>query len=589
MGDNVNIKVPDYYYWEGQIPTMPDTDTKVAYKLIGPDSTTIQLTTGFSIKNNNSSFEIRANATRKITITFSPGVGYSNTTGTNGTNVVAKTSNGTVYKFTGVATGKSEQFDVNSGTITITESTEQVAQNRLKGGLKMTEDAANTYVQNTAAQSEFLDSSTIFSSSKTLNNLSKLFFFFFKDFFTLVLLAFFLITIIIILKVDASLMYPFDTTKFPYVTQKFNQNVREVTSGTSFCDDTVDGVTIPGEVEDKNDIPVLNIFNPTIIKPDVNNINWNSVSFQNTCKHATNTSSGAFTILKYWMLYLSLNNYVNSRFTLNKLHGALNFISNDSFMMIMFTILLFVLFYFIPNINIGLIQPYLHYSSGQEVKFNADTFSDFTGERGFTHLILMIIFNIMSLFVVLFIPLFMILGTTGIISNIMSLISILMTSSSVECMFLSFFSIISSINYVLKLLPEDLDVTKIVFEKNINNLGKQVIDFILNMFRLVRMPELSVNNIFFFFINIFTFLGSIFGILLPFFMALVYSLSTAASIMWAMVILPLKNIKIIKSLAPILVIFLLVILLKDVQMILGNFMLIITIFIILITGYTMAK
>ena len=183
----------------------------------------------------------------------------------------------------------------------------------------------------------------------------------------------------------------------------------------------------------------------------------------------------------------------------------------------------------------------------------------------------------------------MILATTGIVSNISSLISILLTSSSVECMFLSFFSIISSINYIIKLLPEDLDVTKIVFEKNINNLAKQVIDFILNMFRLVKMPELSVNNIFFFFINIFTFLGSIFGILLPFFMALVYSLSTAASIMWAMVVLPIKNIKIIKALAPVLVLFLLIILLKDVQMILGNFMLIITIFIILITGFIMSK
>jgi len=589
MGDNVNIKVPNYYYWEGQTPTLPDTDTKVMYKLIGPDSTSIQLSTGFSIKDNNSTFEIRANSTRKITVTFSSGVAYSNISGTNATNVVAKTRNGTEYRFTGSATGKPDQYDVNSGTITIKESPDQLAQNNIKGGLKMTEDAAKTYVQNTKAQGDFLENTTFFSSSKTLENLSKLFYFFFKDFFTLVLLSFFLITVIIIVKVDASLMYPFDTTKFPYVTKKYKQNVEVVTEGTSFCDKTVErDVSLTEKVKD-DDIPVLKIFNRKMISPDEDNINWNSASFQNSCKHATNTSSGAFSILKYWMLYLSLNNYVNSRFTLNALHGGLNFISNDTFMMFIFTDLLFALYYFIPNINIGLIQPYFHYSSGQQVKFNADTFSDFTGERGFTNLALMTIFNIFALFIVIFIPLFMILGTTGIISNIMSLIRILMTTSSVECMFLSFFSIISSINYVLKLLPENYDVTKIVFETNINNLAKQVIDFILNMFRLVRMPELSVNNIFFFFINIFTFLGSIFGILLPFFMALVYSLSTAASIMWAMIALPIRNIKIVKSLAPILVIFLLAILLKDVQMILGFYMFFITIFIILITGYIISK
>jgi hypothetical protein len=588
MGDNVNIKVPDYYYWEGQSPTLPVTDTTVAYKLIGPDSTSIQLSTGFSIKNNNYSFEIRANAARTITITFSSGVGYSNTTGTNGTNVVARTRNGTEYRFTGSATGRPDQYDVNSGTITIKESPDQLAQNNLKGGLRMTEDAAKAYVQNTKAQGEFLETTTFFSSSKTLENLSKLFYFFFEDFFTLVVLSFFIITVTIIVKVDASLIYPFDTTKFPYVTKDYKRNVSDVTKGTSFCDNIIDVVNIPGKANDE-DIPVLNIFNPNMVKPDENKISWYSASFQNSCKNATNTSSGAFAILKYWMLYLSLNNFVNLQFTLNTLHGGLKFISNDTFMMFIFTVLLFALYYLIPNINIGLIQPYLHYSSGQEVKFNADTFSDFSGKRGITNLALMIIFNILALFMVIFIPLFMILATTGIISNILSLIRILMSTSSVECMFLSFFAIISSINYVLNLLPENYDVTKIVFETNINNLSKQVIDFILNMFRLVRMPELSVNNIFFFFINILNFLGSIFGILLPFFMALCYSLLTSASIIRAMIALPLKNIKIVKSLAPILIIFLLAILLKNVQMILGYFMFFITIFIILIIGYIISK
>lgn len=584
MGDSVNIQVPDYYYWEGQSPTMPDDDTKIVYKLIGPDSTSIQISTGFKIKKNPNNFEIRSNGTRKITITFSPGVAYSN----QNNNVIAKTSNGTIYKFKGNTTGKQDQYDINSGLITITESTEQIAQNNLKGGLKLTSEAATTYVQNTAAQSEFLQTNTIFASSKTLDNLSKLCYFFFKDFFTLVLMSFFIITIIVILKVDATLLYPYDMNEYPYVTPKFKQKINEITSETSFCNDVLGYVSMPGDAKEEV-VPVLGIFNKKMISPHENHIDWNSEAFQNTCKHATNSSSGAFTILKYWMLYLSLNNLVNSQLTLNKLHTSLSVLSKESLLTIVFTILLITFFYFIPNINIGIVQPYFHYNGGQQVNFNASTFADFTGERGITNLIMMIIFNIIALFIVIFIPLFIILATTGLISNITSLIRLLITTSSVECMFLSFFAIISSINYILKLLPEDLDITKIVIEKNINNIGKQVIQFILNMFKLVHMPNLSVNNIFFFFINIFTFLGSIFGIFLPFFLALYYSLSTASKIMFAMAVLPIKNIKIIKTLAPVLVLFLLILLLKNVQMILGQYLLIITIFIILITGYIMTK
>ena len=182
MGDSVNIQVPDYYYWEGQSPDMPDTDTKIVYKLVGPDSTTIQISTGFSIKSDGSNYDIKSNGKRKLTISFSPGASYTNTGSGSSTNVVAKTSNETVYKFTGSPTGKQDQYDVNSGTVFITESSSQIAQNRLKSGVKMTADAGSTYVQNTAAQSEFLQTNTIFSSSKTMDNLSKLCYFFFKDF-----------------------------------------------------------------------------------------------------------------------------------------------------------------------------------------------------------------------------------------------------------------------------------------------------------------------------------------------------------------------------------------------------------------------
>ena len=103
------------------------------------------------------------------------------------------------------------------------------------------------------------------------------------------------------------------------------------------------------------------------------------------------------------------------------------------------------------------------------------------------------------------------------------------------------------------------------------------------------MPELKIQNIILVFINILTFLGSIFGIFLPFFMAFYYSIGTAGTVIKSAFYLPKKNFEIIKQLIPILVIFLLIILLKDVYLILGKYLFIITFFIIAITGFFMSK
>ena len=467
MGDYVNIKVPEYYYWEGQTPTLPDKDTSVKYKLVGPDSAVIDINPGFYIEKIDNYYSIRGNGkTRKLTLSFTKDTKITK----EGTTTTAITNNDTTYTFNGKPTGKENQYYVSTGIITIKESTNQALMNEVKSGAKYMASSGEAYVQNTAAKSEFLQTDTIFSSSRTLQNLSKLVFFFFKDFVTLVLISVFIVTVIIILRAKAEFIYPHDLQSYPYVTPKYNQDVSVITPEPNFCDKTLTNVKMPDKVKNDEDIQVLEIFNKKMIDPDPQILEWRTEAFQNTCKHASNSTTGAFTILKYWMLYLVLNNYIYIQKTFSFLHNSLSFIPNDSFiMMIVFTILLFVLFYLVPNINIGIVQPYFHYNSGQEVKLNKDAFVDFTGEQGISGVIMSGLFSIISLFIVVFIPTYIILATTGVIGNISSLINILMTSSSVECMFLSFFSIISSINYILKLLPEDLDrfyFEYVSFDKN---------------------------------------------------------------------------------------------------------------------------
>jgi hypothetical protein len=160
-------------------------------------------------------------------------------------------------------------------------------------------------------------------------------------------------------------------------------------------------------------------------------------------------------------------------------------------------------------------------------------------------------------------------------------------------MFLSFFAFVCSINFVLKLLPDDLDPTKIKMENDMSSLTKQSIDFIFQMLRLIRLPDLNGSSVFMFFVNIFNFLGSIFGVFLPFAMALAASLYISTMVVASTFILPFKVKNIWESiLTPafhVVTLILLFLLLVHIHDVLDIYLFSISIVIVLLVGFIMSK
>ena len=580
MGDFVNIEVPKYYYWQGDTPELPDEDTKVTYTLVGPDSTSMKISSGFKIENTSKGYKLTGTrSSSKLTFTFAP----SSTNTENGTTIVL-TNNSTQYRFKGNPAGINK-YEVNRGTVTIKESEQQKLLNSTKDGVKAIDSAKNTYVKNTTAQAEFLKTDAIYTSSSTMDKITRLFYLFFNDFVVIFIISFFVIAILFILKADPDFLYPNDLRKFPFVSAEYKQDISTIKNEGGFCSGTVDYKDPPQQKEE--DKTVINIFNDIMNGTKAYKF---SVEFQEKCKETTNTS-GAFAVLVYWMLYLRLHNFVWIQKTLNILHSSLKMLS-DIPMYVSFTLLLVIFFFLIQNINNGVLKPYFKYDNGGYKDFDPNSFLDTNGKRGFMNIIIMNLISILSMIVLIFIPLFLILSVATIYANVSALLAMIIASSSVECMFLSFFAIITSINFILKLLPEDLDPTKIKIGKDMSTITRQVIDFILNMFRLIKLPDLSTTNIFFFFVNIFTFLGSIFGVFLPFFMALTASLYIAFKIAYSVFILPFKTKNFFKIITPalhVVMVFLLFLLLIHVKDVLGAYLLYIAIFITVAVGFIMFK
>jgi len=582
MGDFVNIEIPNYYYWEGDPPQLPDSETKTSYKIVGPDSTSITISSGFEIKSTKKGYRILGKrSSSKLIFTFAP----SSTNTENGTTTIL-TNNSTTYKFKGTPAGINK-YEVNRGNVIIIESDQQKLLNATKRGIDTVDSAKNTYVKNTVAQSDFLKTDAIYTSSKTMDNLTMLLFLFLNDFVTIIIISFFVIAILLILKADPNFLYPYDLKKFPFTSKAYPQDMTVIQKDGGFCNGLVgDEYTKRPDIPEDNK-QIVDIFNKEIFTEKGYKI---SAEFQENCKDTTNTS-GAMSVLVYWMLYLRLHNFVWIQKTLNMIHGSLRMITQVP-VYLPFTILLVLFFFLVQTINNGVLKPYFNYGGARGKDFDPNAFLDTNSKRGFINIFIMIFISILSFIIIIAIPLFVILSAATIFANVKALLEMIITSSSVECMFLSFFAIICSINFVLKLLPEDLDPTKIKIGKDMSSLTRDVIDFILNMFRLIKLPDLNTGSVFFFFVNIFTFLGSIFGVFLPFFMALSASIYISFKVVFSSCILPFKVKNIFDLLIPaikVVTVILLFLLLIHVNDLLGKYLLYIAIFITIAVGYIMSK
>jgi len=584
MGEFVNIEIPNYYYWEGVPPEIPQTETKTSYKIVGPDSTTITISSGFEIKYTTKGYKIlgkRANS--KLILTFAP----SSTNTENGTTTVI-TNNSTAYKFKGNPAGVNK-YEVNRGHVIIKESEQQKLMNATKKGIDSVDSAKNTYVKNTVAQSDFLKTDAIYSSSKTMDKMTRLLFLFLNDFVMIIVLSFFVIGILLTLRADADSLYPCDLSKFPFVSKEYNHKIDVMQKDGGFCAGIIDSTKIEVPQPKKADMPAIKIYNDVMNGTNETAYKFSS-EFQENCKDTTNTS-GAMSVLVYWMLYLRLHIFVWIQKTLNLMHSSLKLVAKVP-VYVPFTVLLVIFYFMVQTINNGVLNPYFRYTGRQYKDFDPSVTFDTNTQRDFLNLTVMLLISILALVVLVALPLFMIFSVTTIYANIKSLLSMIITSSSVQCMFLSFFAIICSINFVLKLLPEDLDPTKIKMSKDLSGLMRDVINFIKNMFRLIKLPDLNTTKVFFFFVNIFTFLGSIFGVFLPFFMALASALYIAFKVVYSAAVLPWLVDNKWEMFTPalrVVTVILLFLLLVHVNDILGQYFLYIAIFITIAFGFIMSK
>lgn len=583
MDDFVNIEIPKYYYWEGDTPTLPQTDTLVSYKLVGPDSTTIKISSGFAIDNTTNGFKISGKrASSNLLFTFDP----ANTSVSDGITKIT-TKNSTVYEFKGESSG-SKSYKVNRGRVIITESIQQSLLSGTKSTIDVIDVAKDTYVKNTIAQSEFLKTDAIYTSSSTMDKLTRLLFLFINDLLTISIISFFVIAILLIVKVDGDSLYPCNIKQSPYVSTTYDKDLSIITKDGGFCAQSLEVQKRPDISDD--DKPVIEIFNKFIM--DKTNLYPFSTILQDKCKDTTN-SSGAFTVLVYWMLYLIFNVFLMIQKALNIMHKGLKMVGS-SYVYFSFTILLVIFFLLVQNISKGVLHPYFKYN-GEYKDFDVGSFVDTNSNSGrdIENIFIMMGINILALIIIVAIPLFLILSAASIYGNVSSLITLIVGSSSVECMFLSFFAFVCSINFVLKLLPDDLDPTKIKMENDMSSLTKQSIDFIFQMLRLIRLPDLNGSSVFMFFVNIFNFLGSIFGVFLPFAMALAASLYISTMVVASTFILPFKVKNIWESiLTPafhVVTLILLFLLLVHIHDVLDIYLFSISIVIVLLVGFIMSK
>ena len=131
--------------------------------------------------------------------------------------------------------------------------------NSTKDGVKAIDSAKNTYVKNTTAQAEFLKTDAIYTSSSTMDKITRLFYLFFNDFVVIFIISFFVIAILFILKADPDFLYPNDLRKFPFVSAEYKQDISTIKNEGGFCSGTVDYKDPPQQKEE--DKTVINIFN----------------------------------------------------------------------------------------------------------------------------------------------------------------------------------------------------------------------------------------------------------------------------------------------------------------------------------------
>jgi len=403
----------------------------------------------------------------------------------------------------------------------------------------------------------------------TLQSLQSLVIVFLKDALILLIFWVLLLTLGAWFSVDAKLLYPYDLNGFPFVSissgTDHNLSVTDETSG-SYCSSMSEEqkkqieITIKGIDNEYQKDPTLKqkvaLLNPVMASLSAASIPRYILTFHQYCSTTSSTDNAASVFL-YWLSYLILHQYVYINFLLFQIHQlfhqAAEIVPEKGFAVSIFVVL-FAAFL------MGAV--YATYPLNLEVqKQTKEYFTDFP--TSIRESVVSILTHIISLGLFLVTPLFTLLFLTAFIGNAYALVSIMFNSNSVECMFLSFITIMTSLQFMF-------DIIALALEGNFK--FNKVFHMIKGMFNTTTVG----------FKEILVFLGSFFGILIPFTTALQFSLSFIGS--WfvsAASFLPLMN-KTLSTFSLSLVLALLYMLVYDTEKILGPYFSFMTVIIIVL-------
>jgi hypothetical protein len=405
------------------------------------------------------------------------------------------------YTFSGVFSQSSSTpiiLLVTSGTITI-----QFPDKEDKTKWKQTIDVTKTAIMGQLNEQ--------FKMS-TLQSLQSLVIVFLKDALILLIFWVLLLTLGSWFSVDAKLVYPYDLNAFPFVSMAVgtdhNLSVSDEMSG-SYCSTMSEEqkkmieTTLRDIEREYEKDPFLKkkveILNPVMANLSATSIPRYVLNFHQYCSTTSNTDNAASVFL-YWLSYLVLYQYVYTNYLLFQIHQLFHQASAivpEKGMGVYVFVLVFATFL--------LASTYAMHPINLEVqKQTQEYFTEFP--TSFKESLVSVATHLISLGVFIFIPLMMILFITAFIGNVYALVSIMFKSNSVECMFLSFTAIMTSIQFIFNMIAMALE----------NNLKfNKLFHMIKGMFDTssIGVKEIAL------------FIGSFFGILIPFITSIQMSLS----------------------------------------------------------------
>jgi hypothetical protein len=462
------------------------------------------------------------------------------------------------YTFSGVFSQSSTNpiiLLVTSGTVTI-----QYPDKEDKTKWKQTIDVTKTAIMGQLNEQ--------FKMS-TLQSLQSLVMVFLKDFLILLIFWVLLLTLGAWFSVDAKLVYPYDLNAFPFVSMAVgtdhNLSATDEMSG-SYCSSMSEEqkkmieTTLRDIERDYEKDPILKkkveILNPVMANLSATSIPRYILNFHQYCSTTSNTDNAASVFL-YWLSYLVLHQYVYTNYLLFQIHNLFHQASSivpEKGMAVYVFVIVFAIFLLATTYAVA---PFNILVQNQTKEY----FSEFPSS--FKESIVSVLTHIISLGVFIFIPLMILLFITAFIGNIYALISIMFNSNSVECMFLSFTAIMTSIQFIFNIIAMTLE-DNLKFNK--------LFHMIKGMF---DTSSIGVKEVV-------LFIGSFFGILIPFITSTQLSLSFIGS--WfvsAASFLPMMK-STLATFSMSLILVLLYMLIYDTEKILGPYFSFMTTMIILI-------